>query len=102
MTRMAPWRRAGCGFGLDGTECEIDLNAEHAQALRSTRARYTGAPPAGDRSKAPGPGASAGSHPEMKERPIPVPSTGTWRNRLSRISTRLPNRARLVVLPLRH
>jgi hypothetical protein len=27
-------------FGLDGTEYEIDLNAEHAQALRDTLARY--------------------------------------------------------------
>lgn len=27
-------------FGLDGTEHEIDLNAEHAQALRDTLARY--------------------------------------------------------------
>ena len=27
-------------FGLDGTEYEIDLNAEHAQALRHVLARY--------------------------------------------------------------
>ena len=27
-------------FGLDGTEYEIDLNADHAQALRDTLARY--------------------------------------------------------------
>jgi len=27
-------------FGLDGTEYEIDLNAEHAQALRQALARY--------------------------------------------------------------
>jgi hypothetical protein len=27
-------------FGLDGTEYEIDLNAEHAQALRDTLVRY--------------------------------------------------------------
>jgi Lsr2 len=27
-------------FGLDGTEYEIDLNAEHAQALRDAIARY--------------------------------------------------------------
>ena len=27
-------------FGLDGTEYEIDLNAEHAQALRDALARY--------------------------------------------------------------
>ena len=27
-------------FGLDGTEYEIDLNADHAQALRDALARY--------------------------------------------------------------
>ncbi len=27
-------------FGLDGTEYEIDLNVEHAQALRDALARY--------------------------------------------------------------
>ena len=27
-------------FGLDGTEYEIDLNSEHAQALRDVLARY--------------------------------------------------------------
>jgi nucleoid-associated protein Lsr2 len=27
-------------FGLDGTEYEIDLNAEHAQALRDALGRY--------------------------------------------------------------
>ena len=27
-------------FGLDGSEYEIDLNAEHAQALRDALARY--------------------------------------------------------------
>ena len=27
-------------FGLDGTEYEIDLNAEHAQVLRDVLARY--------------------------------------------------------------
>jgi hypothetical protein len=27
-------------FGLDGAEYEIDLNAEHAQALRNVLARY--------------------------------------------------------------
>lgn len=27
-------------FGLDGSEYEIDLNAEHAQALREALARY--------------------------------------------------------------
>ncbi len=31
------------GFGLDGTEYEIDLNAEHAQALRSALAPYVSA-----------------------------------------------------------
>ncbi len=30
-------------FGLDGTEYEIDLNAEHAKALRDALARYMGA-----------------------------------------------------------
>jgi Lsr2 len=30
-------------FGLDGTEYEIDLNAEHAKALRDALARYVGA-----------------------------------------------------------
>jgi hypothetical protein len=30
-------------FGLDGTDYEIDLNTEHAQALRSALARYAGA-----------------------------------------------------------
>ena len=29
-------------FGLDGTEYEIDLNAEHAQVLREALARYVG------------------------------------------------------------
>ena len=30
-------------FGLDGTEYEIDLNAEHAQALRNALAAYVSA-----------------------------------------------------------
>ena len=30
-------------FGLDGTEYEIDLNAEHSRALRDALARYVGA-----------------------------------------------------------
>src|SRR5689334_3227709 len=30
-------------FGLDGAEYEIDLNAEHAQALRAALAQYVGA-----------------------------------------------------------
>ena len=30
-------------FGLDGMEYEIDLNAEHAKALRDAFARYVGA-----------------------------------------------------------
>jgi len=30
-------------FGLDGTDYEIDLNAEHAQQLRDVLARYVGA-----------------------------------------------------------
>ena len=36
-------------FGLDGAEYEIDLNAEHAQALRDALARYVGGGPAGRR-----------------------------------------------------
>ena len=48
-------------FGLDGTEYEIDLNAEHAQALRDVLARYvkagrragSGRRPARRRRKAP-------------------------------------------------
>ena len=31
------------GFGLDGTEYEIDLNAKHAQQLRDALARYVSA-----------------------------------------------------------
>ena len=31
-------------FGLDGTEYEIDLNAEHARELRDALARYVGSP----------------------------------------------------------
>ncbi len=30
-------------FGLDGTEYEIDLNTEHARALRDALARYVNA-----------------------------------------------------------
>jgi hypothetical protein len=30
-------------FGLDGTDYEIDLNTDHAQALRDALARYVGA-----------------------------------------------------------
>ena len=30
-------------FGLDGTDYEIDLNADHAKALRDALARYVGA-----------------------------------------------------------
>jgi hypothetical protein len=30
-------------FGLDGTDYEIDLNAEHARQLRDALARYVGA-----------------------------------------------------------
>jgi len=42
-------------FGLDGTEYEIDLNAEHAQALRDALARYVRAArrPARGRGRAP-------------------------------------------------
>ena len=47
-------------FGLDGTEYEIDLNAEHAQALRDALARYVRLP--GGPEAVPGglPGAGAG------------------------------------------
>ncbi len=41
-------------FGLDGMEYEIDLNAEHAQALREALARYVSAArPAGVRPRRP-------------------------------------------------
>jgi nucleoid-associated protein Lsr2 len=48
-------------FGLDGTEYEIDLNAEHAGALRDALARYVGPPglrgcPAAGPRSSPGPG----------------------------------------------
>ena len=36
-------------FGLDGTEYEIDLNAEHAQQLRDALAAYVRAGTAGQR-----------------------------------------------------
>ena len=39
-------------FGLDGTEYEIDLSADHAQALRDALARYVGCCPTG-RSRCP-------------------------------------------------
>ena len=47
-------------FGLDGTEYEIDLSAEHAQALRDALARYVRRP--GGLAVAPGgpPAAGAG------------------------------------------
>ena len=52
-------------FGLDGTDYEIDLNAEHAQALRDALARYVhAARRAGDGARRPARGArraSAGS-----------------------------------------
>jgi hypothetical protein len=40
-------------FGLDGTEYEIDLNTEHAQALRAALARYVDAARRGGGSKSP-------------------------------------------------
>lgn len=40
-------------FGLDGTEYEIDLNTEHAQALRAALARYVDAARRGGASKSP-------------------------------------------------
>jgi hypothetical protein len=42
-TLMAARLKALSPFALDGTEYEIDLNAEHAQALRDALARYVGA-----------------------------------------------------------
>jgi hypothetical protein len=47
-------------FGLDGTEYEIDLNAEHAQALRDALARYVGGGAAG---RGPCPAAGPGGAP---------------------------------------
>ena len=47
-------------FGLDGTEYEIDLNAEHAQALRNALARYISA--------AAGPAAVQGGQPAAAAR----------------------------------
>ncbi len=54
-------------FALDGTEYEIDLNAEHAQALRDALARYVrAARRAGGRRPAPSqgrpPGGRGGQH----------------------------------------
>ena len=53
-------------FGLDGTEYEIDLNAEHAQALRDALTRYVqAARRAGGSARRPVRGArraSAGGH----------------------------------------
>ena len=52
-------------FGLDGSDYEIDLNTEHAQALRDALARYVqAARRAGGGARRPAPGArraSAGS-----------------------------------------
>ena len=48
-------------FGLDGTEYEIDLNTEHAQALRDALARYVGAARrAGGSARRPARGVDAG------------------------------------------
>ena len=44
-------------FGLDGTEYEIDLNAEHAKALRNALAHYVSA---GRRRRCPAQGARGG------------------------------------------
>ena len=40
-------------FGLDGTEYDIDLNTEHAQALRGALARYVDAARRGPVTKSP-------------------------------------------------
>jgi hypothetical protein len=42
-------------FGLDGTDYEIDLNAEHAQELRSTLVRYVEAARRGPGTRRPAP-----------------------------------------------
>src|ERR1700761_3710442 len=59
-------------FGLDGTEYEIDLNAEHAQALRDALARYVrAARRAGGGARRPARGgrkASADGHDSIKVR----------------------------------
>ena len=47
-------------FGLDGTEYEIDLNAEHAQALRDALARYVQAARRAGAVRGGQPGADAG------------------------------------------
>ena len=56
-------------FGLDGTDYEIDLNAEHAQALRDALARYVhaarragGGAAAASPRRAPGIGERCGQH----------------------------------------
>ena len=38
-------------FGLDGTEYELDLNAEHARALREALARYVSMSPGGEKTR---------------------------------------------------
>ena len=43
MTLTAVAAEGTVRFGLDGAEYEIDLNAEHAKALRDALARYVGA-----------------------------------------------------------
>src|SRR5256886_10147744 len=65
-------------FGLDGTEYEIDLNAEHAQALRDALARYVHAarragggarrPARGGRRASAGGGGSAAGRPAGQAR----------------------------------
>ena len=43
MTLTAAEAEGTVRFGLDGTEYEIDLNEEHAKALRDALARYVSA-----------------------------------------------------------
>jgi hypothetical protein len=60
-------------FGIDGTEYEIDLSAEHAQALREALARYVrAARRAGGRARRPARGGgrasrSGGNSTEVRE-----------------------------------
>jgi hypothetical protein len=56
-------------FGLDGTDYEIDLNAEHAEALRETLTRYAAAARRGASARKPGRGTrkAAASGPDSTE-----------------------------------
>jgi hypothetical protein len=56
-------------FGLDGTEYEIDLNAAHTEALRTTLTRYAAAARRSTGARRPGRGTrrAGGSGPESTE-----------------------------------